>query len=95
MALYYAREKQKVGHQIFPFKRLIVTKETEGKNTMGKTRDPFKNIRDAKGIFHAKMGSIKERNSVDLTKQEILRRGGKNTQNCSKKIFTTKIITVV
>ena len=70
-------------------------KEIEENNRMGKTRDLFKKIRDTKGIFHAKMGSIKERNSVDLTKQKILRRGGKNTQNCSKKIFTTKIITVV
>ena len=61
-------------------------KEIEENNRMGKTRDLFKKIRDTKGIFHAKMGSIKERNSVDLTKQKILRRGGKNTQNCSKKI---------
>ena len=50
---------------------------------MGKTRDLFKKIRDAKGIFHAKMGSIKDRNSTDLKKQKILRRDGKNTQkNC-------------
>ena len=62
---------------------------------MGKTRDLFKKIRDTNKTFHAKMGSIKERNSVDLTKQKILRRGGKNTQNCSKKIFTTKIIAMV
>ena len=46
---------------------------------MGKTRDLFKKIRDTKGTFHAKMGSIKDRNSVDLTEQKILRRGGKNT----------------
>ena len=60
---------------------------------MGKTRDLFKKIRDTKGIFHAKMGSIKGRNGMDLTEAEILRRGGKNTQkNCTKKIFTTKII---
>ena len=62
---------------------------------MGKTRDLFKKINDTKGTFHAKMGTIKDRNGMDLTKQKILRRGGKNTQNCSKKIFTTKIITVV
>ena len=66
-----------------------------GKDRIGKTRDLFKKIRDTKGIFHAKMGSIKERNSVDLTKQKILRRGGKNTQNCSKKIFMTQRITKV
>ena len=63
---------------------------------MGKTRDIFKKIRDTKGIFYAKMGSIKDRNGRDLQKQKILRRGGKNTQkNCTKKIFTTKIITIV
>ena len=42
-------------------------KEIEGKNRMGKTRDLFKKIRDTKGIFHAKMGSIKDRNGMDLT----------------------------
>ena len=60
-------------------------KETEEKNTMGKTRDLFKKIRDTKGTFHAKMGLIKHR-----------RRGGKNTQkNCIKMIFMTQIITMV
>ena len=49
-----------------------------------------------KGTLHAKMGSIKDRNGRDLTEVEILRRGGKNTQkNCTKKIFTTKIIMMV
>ena len=47
---------------------------------MGKTRDLFKKIRDTKGTFHTKMGTIKDRNSMDLTEAEILRRGGKNTQ---------------
>ena len=47
---------------------------------MGKTRDPFKKIRDTKGTFHAKMGAIKDRNGMDLTEtQKILRGGGKNT----------------
>ena len=60
---------------------------------MEKTRDLFKKIRDTKGIFHAKMGSIKDRNGLDLKKWKVLRRGGKNTQkNCTKKIFTTQII---
>ena len=60
---------------------------------MGKTRDLFKKIRDTKGTFHAKMGLIKDRNGM---KQRILRRDGKNTQkNCTKKIFTTQIITMV
>ena len=61
-------------------------KEIEEKNTMGKKRDLFKKIRATKGTFHAKMGSIKDRNGMDLTEQKILRRGGKNTQkNCAKK----------
>ena len=46
---------------------------------MGKTRELFKKIRDTKGTFHAKMGSIKDRNGLDLQKQKVLRRGGKNT----------------
>ena len=71
-------------------------KDIEENNRMGKTRDLFKKIRDIKGTFHAKMGSIKDRNGMDLTEQKILRRGGKNTQkNCTKKIFMTQIITVV
>ena len=65
-------------------------------NRMGKTRDLFKKIRNTKGTFHAKMGSIKDRNGMDLTEQKISRRGGKNTQkNCTKKIFMTKTITMV
>ena len=60
---------------------------------MGKTRDLFKKIRDTKATFHAKMGSIKDRTGME---QKILRRGGKKTQkNCTKKIFMTKIITMV
>ena len=72
-------------------------KEIEENNRMGKTRDLFKKIRDTKGIFHAKMGTIKDRNGMDLTEAEdILRREGKNTQkNCTKKIFMTQIITMV
>ena len=61
-------------------------KEIEENNRMGKTRDLFKKIRDTKGTFHAKMGLIKDRNGMDLTEAEILRRGGKKTQkNCTKK----------
>ena len=63
---------------------------------MGKTRDPFKKIRDTKGTFHANMGTIKDRNVGTYQKQKILRRGDKNTQkNCTKKIFMTQIITMV
>ena len=68
-------------------------KKIEENNRMGKTRDLFKKIRNTKGIFHAKMGSIKDRNGLDLTEAEVLRRGGKNTwKNCTKKIFRTQII---
>ena len=56
---------------------------------MGKT-DLFKKIRDTKGTFHAKMGTMKYRNG---RKQKILRRGGKNTQkNYTKKIFMTQMV---
>ena len=68
-------------------------KEIKENNRMGKTRDLFKKIRDTKGTFHAKMDSIKDRNGLDLKKQKILRRGGKNTRtNSTKKIFMTQII---
>ena len=52
-------------------------------------------IRDTEGTFHAKVGSIKDRNGMDLQKQKILRRGDKKTQNYTKKIFTTQIIMMV
>ena len=65
----------------------------KGNNRMGKTRDLFKKIRDTKGTFYAKMGTIKDRKGMDLTEAEDIRRGGKNTQkNCTKKIFMTQII---
>ena len=48
---------------------------------MGKTRDLFKKIRDTRGIFHAKMGTIKDRNGMDLTEAEDIQRGGKNTHD--------------
>ena len=61
-------------------------KESKENNRMKKTRDLFKKIRDTKGIFQAKMGSIKDKNCMDLSKQKILRRSGKNAQkNCTKK----------
>ena len=52
---------------------------------MGKTRDLFKNIRNTKGTFHGKMGIINDRISRDITEAERLRRGGKNTQNSTRK----------
>ena len=71
-------------------------KEIEENNRMGKTRDLFKKIGDTKGIFHAKMGSIKDRNGVDLTEaDDVKKRWQEYTKNCTKKIFTTQIITMV
>ena len=63
---------------------------------MGKTRDRFKKTRDTKGTFHAKMGLIKDRNGMDLTEAEdIKKRWQEYTENCTKKIFTIKIIMMV
>ena len=70
-------------------------KEIEENNIMGKTRDLFNKISDTKGTIHAKMGTIKDRNGMDLQKQKILR-SGKNTQkNYTKKIIMTQITTMV
>ena len=63
---------------------------------MAKTRDLFKKIGDTKGTFHAKMGTIKDRNGKHLKKQKRLRRGGKNTQkNYTKKVLLSWITTMV
>ena len=71
-------------------------KETEENNRMGKTRDLFKKIRHTKGIFHAKIGSIKDRNTIDLREAEdIKKRWQEYTETVQKKIFMTKIITMV
>ena len=71
-------------------------KEIEEYIRMGKTRDLFKKMRDTKGTFYAKMGSIKNRNGMDLTEAEdIKKRWQEYTENCTKKIFTTQIITMV
>ena len=65
-------------------------------NRIGKTKDLFKKIRDTKGTFHAKMGSIKDRNGMDLTEAEdIKKRWQEYTEELYKKIFMTKIITMV
>ena len=70
--------------------RLVITflpcKEIEENNTMGNTRDLFKKIRDTKGTFHAKMGSIKDRNGMDLTEAEdIKKRQQEYTEELYKK----------
>ena len=71
-------------------------KEIEENNRMGKTRDLFKKIKDTKGTFHAKMGSIKDRNSRDLTEAEDnKKRWQEYTEEQYKKIFMTQITTMV
>ena len=63
---------------------------------MGETRDLFKKIRDTKGTFHAKMGTIKDRNGMDLIEAEdIKKRWQEYMKNYTKKIFTTEIIMMV
>ena len=69
-------------------------KETKENNSMGKTRDLFKK-RDTKGVFHEKMGTIRERNGMDLTEAEdIKKRWQEYTKNYIKKLFMTQIITI-
>ena len=62
---------------------------------MEKIRDLFKKIRDNKETFHGNMGTIKDRNSLDLTEAEDIRGGKKTQENYTKKIFMTQIITRV
>jgi len=69
-------------------------KEIEEDNIMGRTRGLFKKIRDTKGTFHAKMGSIKGRNGMDLTEAED-KRWKEYIEELYKKIFMTKIITMM
>ena len=71
-------------------------KEREENNRMGKTRDLFKKIRDIKGTFHTKMGTIKDRNGMDLTETEDnKKRWQEYTELYKKKIFTTQVIMMV
>ena len=71
-------------------------KEIEENNRMGKTGNLFKKIKDTKGTFHAKMGSIKDQSGMDLTEaQDIKRKWQEYTEELYKKIFTTQIITMV
>ena len=75
----------------------VQCKEIEENNRMGKTRDLFKKIRDTRVTFHAKLGTIKDRNDTDLTEAEdIKKRWQEYTENYTKNtIFTTNIITMV
>ena len=59
---------------------------------MGKTRDLFKKIRDTKGIFHAKMGTMKDRNDMDLREAEDIKKRWQEYTELYKKIFMTQII---
>ena len=70
-------------------------KEIEEKNRMGKTRDLFKKIRATKEIFHAKMGSIKDRNGMDLTEAEDIKKRWQEYRELYKKILMTQIIMMV
>ena len=99
-------EKERYKHLNAEFQRIVrrdkkaflsdQCKKIEENNRMGKTRDLFKKIRDTKGTFHAKMGSIKDRNGMDLTKKKILRKGGKDTKkNYTKKVLMTQITMMV
>ena len=62
---------------------------------MGKTRDIFTKIKDTKGTFHAKMGTIKDRNGIDITEAEDIKKRWQEYTELYKKIFTTQIITKV
>ena len=99
-------EKEKYTHLIAEFQRIArrekkafltdQCKETEENNGMGKTIDLVKKITDTKGIFHAKMGTIKERNVMELTgAEDIKKRWQEHTEELYKKIFMTQIITMV
>ena len=75
---------------------MINAKKLRKNNRMGNTRDLFKKIRDTKGTFHAKMGTIKDRNGMDLTEaEEIKKRWQEYTEELYKKIFMTQITTMV
>ena len=71
----------------------MINAKKDENNRMGKTRDLFKKIRDTKGTFHAKMGTIKDRNGMDLTEaNDIKKRWQEYTEELYKKIFMTQII---
>ena len=99
-------EKEKYKHLNAVFQRIArrdkkaflrdQSKEIEENNRMGKTRDLFKNIRVTKGIFHAKMGIIKDKNSMDLTDaEEIKTRWQEYTEELYRRDLKTQITTMV
>ena len=98
-------EKERYKHVNAEFQRIARDKKTfpsdqfkeiEENIRTGKTRDLYKKIRDTKGTFHAKMDSIKDRNDMDITEAEDMKkRWQEYTEQLYKKIFTTQIITMV
>ena len=70
-------------------------KQIEENNRMGKTRDLFKKIRDTKGTFHAKMGTLKDKNSMDLIEAEDIKRCKNTQKNYKNKIFMIQITIMV
>ena len=98
-------EKERYSHLNAEFQRIArrdkkaflsdQCKEIEENNKMGKTRDPFKIIRETKGTFHTKMGTIKDRNGMDLTEAEdIKKRWQEYTEELYKSVMT-QMITMV
>ena len=98
-------EKERYSHLNAEFQRIArrdkkvffsdQCKEIEENNRMGKTRDLFKKIRDTTGTFHAKMGSIKNRNGMDLTEAENIKKWQEYTELHKKKSFMTQITMMV
>ena len=99
-------EKERYSHLNAEFQRITrrdkkaflteQCKEIEGNNRMGKIRDLFKKIRDMKGTFHANMGTINDRNGMDLTEAEdIKNRWQEYTEELTKKILMTQITTML
>ena len=93
-------EKERYTHLNAEFQRIVrrnkkaflsdQCKEIEENNRMGKSRDLFKKIRDTKGIFHVKMGTIKERNAMDLTEAEDIKRWQEYTEEVCKQSSRTR-----
>ena len=100
-------EKERYTHLSEEFQRIVrrdkkdflsnQCKEIEGNIGMGKTRDLFKKIRDTKGTFHEKMGSLKDRNDMDLTEGEDIKKTWQEYTelHTKKNTFMTQIITMV
>ena len=98
-------EKERYTHLNAEFQRIASSdkkaflsdqcKEIEGNNRIGKTSNLFKKIRDTMGTFHAKMGSIKDRNGMDLTEAEDIKKRWQEYTELYKNIFMAQIITMV